>query len=315
MLAPETLPASEEVLANFQLERKALGKDKFLSERMQIRLARRLRKSAGLAAPTVTTGLLDDEEINEITAFANAVREACSADEPAELSDAEAEASGDDEEEAPEPGSDAWLAEQMRLTAALDPSNYGGDSDDDDSTEAGDEADGPAQAWLVQCSAEHEKLYLHRGVVLRGSGGEGGGAGARRRTNFARSCPALLAKLLDHMRTQAHAGGLCDAAEVLHIRCVEIHQYTAGGGLSDPGHCDVGSKITLSVALSHPTSGGRFSTTDSFGRVTEYELARGDAILFCSEMVHNVSTVQAGTRNSLVIELWTDKANRVDRYH
>lgn len=60
--------------------------------------------------------------------------------------------------------------------------------------------------------------------------------------------------------------------------------------------------------------GGRFTTTDSEGVTTVHELERGDAILFCSETVHNVTTLTNGQRNSLVIELWTGAANRRDRF-
>ena len=105
----------------------------------------------------------------------------------------------------------------------------------------------------------------------------------------------------------------------LHIRCVEYHEYTApGDGLSDPGHIDVGSIVTLAVQLSTPgpaDAGGRFTTTTAGGVVTTHELARGDAILFCSESVHNVTGLARGERQSLVVELWTDPANRVDRHH
>ena len=65
-----------------------------------------------------------------------------------------------------------------------------------------------------------------------------------------------------------------------------------------------------------PTSdgGGRFSTTDAAGVTTTHnDVRRGDAILLCSEMVHNVSAVASGERNSLVIELWKGRRNRRDR--
>ena len=50
------------------------------------------------------------------------------------------------------------------------------------------------------------------------------------------------------------------------------------------------------------------------GRLTEHALARGDAVVFCSEMVHNVQMLRAGVRESLVIELWTGPPTRVDRH-
>ena len=103
----------------------------------------------------------------------------------------------------------------------------------------------------------------------------------------------------------------------LSVRCIELHLYTAGGGLTDPGHNDLGSVLTLSVMLSDPgpsERGGRFTTTDALGNTTAHELQKGDAILLCSETVHNVTTLAAGERNALVIELWTGKTNRRDRF-
>ena len=89
----------------------------------------------------------------------------------------------------------------------------------------------------------------------------------------------------------------------------------AGGGLEDKGHCDAGSTLTLSVLLSDPADayGGVFSTTDH-GVVSPHEVARGDGIVFNSEMVHNVTNLRSGTRTSLVIEWWTRPANRHDRF-
>jgi thiamine pyrophosphokinase len=78
----------------------------------------------------------------------------------------------------------------------------------------------------------------------------------------------------------------------------------------------VGSTLTLSVQLSEPAQqlGGRFTTTSANGQVNFHELARGDAVLFCSECVHNVTTLTQGCRNSLVIELWTEPPNHIDRH-
>ena len=79
-----------------------------------------------------------------------------------------------------------------------------------------------------------------------------------------------------------------------------------------------GSTFTLSAMLSTPgpaEHGGRFSTTDrATGITTVHEMGRGDAILLCSEQVHNVSTLRHGERNSLVIEWWTGETNRRDRF-
>lgn len=42
-------------------------------------------------------------------------------------------------------------------------------------------------------------------------------------------------------------------------------------------------------------------------------LERGDAILFRSEKHHHVTTVKAGVRHSLVIEMWVRPENIFDR--
>ena len=79
----------------------------------------------------------------------------------------------------------------------------------------------------------------------------------------------------------------------------------------------MGSMLTLSVQISPPEApkhGGRFTTTHVSGVVSTHELRCGDAVLFCSETVHNVSTLTHGTRNSIVIELWTEPPNAFDRH-
>ena len=160
---------------------------------------------------------------------------------------------------------------------------------------------------LVRYGDAHIALFLHHGGLMHDDVWR----------SFATGCPALLERMLAAARQHAADGGLCAAAVELNVRCVELHQYTAGGGLTDPGHCDQGSAITFSVMLSAagPSSrGGRFSTTDGAGATTVHELERGDAIIFCSEMVHNVSQLREGERNSLVVELWRGPTNRKDRF-
>ena len=107
------------------------------------------------------------------------------------------------------------------------------------------------------------------------------------------------------------------AAAVQHVRTIELHHYTPGGGLTTPGHRDCGSEWTLSVLLSDPSDvhGGDFvtyedtTTTAAAGggsgcAPVAHVMARGDAILFRSEKLHNISTVTSGLRKSLVVELW-----------
>lgn len=90
------------------------------------------------------------------------------------------------------------------------------------------------------------------------------------------------------------------------VRTIELHHYSAGGGLIIPGHRDCGSALTISVLLSDPASveGGDFVTYDREGEPVAHGMGRGDAILFDSEDLHNISTVTGGVRQSLVVELY-----------
>lgn len=130
---------------------------------------------------------------------------------------------------------------------------------------------------------------------------------------FARERPELCEKLTRAMRSQP--GEWADPAATLRLRTVELHTYTAGGGLFDPTHRDCGSALSMAVLLSDPaeTEGGLFVTWRD-ARPVVHAMERGDAILFRSEKRHNVSTVMRGTRQSLVLELWEGPANTRDRY-
>lgn len=134
--------------------------------------------------------------------------------------------------------------------------------------------------------------------------------------------PALCPNLTPTLRPPFHSQPISqpisrpgDAESPLHVRCVELHTYLTGGSLLNPGHRDNGSVLTLSALLSEPSlsSGGEFVTYMD-GYPVAHTLARGDAILFRSERLHNVSTVKNGTRQSLVVELWQSGTNRRDRF-
>jgi hypothetical protein len=182
----------------------------------------------------------------------------------------------------------------------------------------------------------HEALFLHCGAPsdrdacssssssskTNEGGGDGGisrAEGSAKRIPLAQAKPKLLDALLSRVRARAAAHGLCGASVSLNVRCIELHTYTPGGGLTDLGHNDQGSELTFSVALSPPGDGGRFTTTAwsaerQCGVVSEHELAVGDAIVFASTMVHNVTVLKSGVRNSLVVELWKGATNVRDRH-
>jgi predicted 2-oxoglutarate/Fe(II)-dependent dioxygenase YbiX len=144
-------------------------------------------------------------------------------------------------------------------------------------------------------SPEHVACYLHR---------EGG---------FASRCAPLCERLVAAM-TAAYAG-MPAPTQPLHIRCVELHAYSVGGALVTPGHRDNGSKRTLIVQLSEAGAfdGGRFVTWNE-GAAVPHEMAAGDGLLIDSERMHNVQPVTRGLRHSLVIELWVQPTNRMNRF-
>jgi hypothetical protein len=133
------------------------------------------------------------------------------------------------------------------------------------------------------------------GMQLQRPAGEGGGD----------------AHEVDGAAAAAAAAGGADAAGVVGsgVRVMEYHEYRAGGQVSDPKHADDGSLVTMSVLLSEPAhdfEGGDFTTLEADEvTVTRYPtFRRGDGLVFVSEKWHSVQVVEAGTRCSLVTELW-----------
>ena len=78
----------------------------------------------------------------------------------------------------------------------------------------------------VTGSDAHEVLYLHRDGF------------------FAREYAALCERLTAAMRAAL------PRAQRLEVRCVELHTYGVGGGLTIPDHRDLGSELSLSALLS-----------------------------------------------------------------
>eukprot|EP00547_Thalassionema_nitzschioides_P012659 CAMPEP_0194259134 /NCGR_PEP_ID=MMETSP0158-20130606/42864_1 /TAXON_ID=33649 /ORGANISM="Thalassionema nitzschioides, Strain L26-B" /LENGTH=72 /DNA_ID=CAMNT_0038998813 /DNA_START=101 /DNA_END=319 /DNA_ORIENTATION=+ len=71
----------------------------------------------------------------------------------------------------------------------------------------------------------------------------------------------------------------------------------------------------MSILLSDPAgvTGGDFVTYGE-GMPMAHNMRRGDAILFQSEKLHNISTVTKGIRQSLVVELWASTENAKGRF-
>lgn len=253
-----------------------------VKRRLDVQVKQVLERSRGLPNPVVLRNVLTEEDISSIFEHIDSIS-ATPMTSPSDQSD---------DEDNLVPGSEKWMKEQERLTAAL--SQYGDACADDEDEEI--------PLW-VHCSALHEKAFLH--CDDRG----------QNKPSFPTACPSILEKLAALAREHGEASGMCAVGAPLNIRCIEFHRYAVGGGLMDPGHCDTGSILTLSVQLSspEPAAGGRFLTTDADGATTEFELARGDAILFSSLMVHNVTPLTSGHRHSMVVEWWGNAPNRYDR--
>lgn len=102
---------------------------------------------------------------------------------------------------------------------------------------------------------------------------------------------------------------------VVNVRSFEHHSYEPGGSVSDPEHRDAGSILTISVLLgrSDGCEGGHFraSVNDEW---CPFEVSPGDAVVFPSEKRHNVTPITAGTRESMVMELWEGGVTRHNRH-
>jgi hypothetical protein len=159
-----------------------------------------------------------------------------------------------------------------------------------------------ACAWPVHDDgAGHEVIFLHAAMASGLLSGP---------------CVEVIESIVQSMKDHDPRGR--EAAAGLNVRCVELHHYSVGAGLMDPDHKDSGSSLTLSVLLTDPSMlrGGEFLTWQghpSTGVAVAHALGLGDGILFRSEDYHNVRPVTAGTRETLIIELWVGQSNRVDR--
>ena len=159
-----------------------------------------------------------------------------------------------------------------------------------------------ARAWPVHDDgAGHEVIFLHAAMASGLLSGP---------------CVEVIESIVQSMKDHDPRGR--EAAAGLNVRCIELHHYSVGAGLMDPDHKDSGSSLTLSVLLTDPSTlrGGEFLTWQghpSTGMAVAHALGQGDGILFRSEDYHNVRPVTAGTRETLIIELWVGQSNRVDR--
>lgn len=116
-----------------------------------------------------------------------------------------------------------------------------------------------------------------------------------------------------HRADAAHWGLL--RGRSVYVRSFEHHGYEPGGSVADPEHRDDGSLLTASVLLhrSEDCEGGVLRTWD--GQAWQsHDVRPGDGVVFVSEKRHNVTPITAGTRRSLVMELWEGGVTRHNRH-
>ena len=132
--------------------------------------------------------------------------------------------------------------------------------------------------------------------------------------HFQRECGDILAKIVREVRrVETTEPSMCSIlasvpAQDVGCRCIEYHEVRSGGGLPDPRHHDIGSRVTVDIMLSNPAKdfeGGEFHTLESDGSMKPHAFARtGDALVFLSHKYHCVQPVRSGLRRVLVLEFW-----------
>lgn len=186
------------------------------------------------------------------------------------------------------------------MSSIQPPENEG--YEDDDSAIAsvlfGDGMEWSAAEDAVHSLREHRVTHLHREGV------------------DARPLELVRAKLLRALFTADAKRWNVLRGRSVYLRSFEHHSYETGGSVMDEGHRDGGSLLTLTVLLgrSETCQGGVFRTIRDADQWQEHEIAVGDAAIFVSEKRHTVTPVTAGTRQSMVMELWGGGVTRHNRH-
>ncbi len=130
-----------------------------------------------------------------------------------------------------------------------------------------------------------------------------------------RTEPGLFSKLLavmmeaDRMQWQSWKPSF-------NMRVVEYHHYIVGGGLTHKFHFDEGSALTMIVMLSRPEidfTAGTFKTWEADETWMIHDLMQGDCLVIPSHKFHTVDKVTSGTRNVVVIEVWSGEEGKSDQ--
>lgn len=95
----------------------------------------------------------------------------------------------------------------------------------------------------------------------------------------------------------------------LHFRCIEHHDYGAGGMLEAGCHYDTGSLVTVDIMLTQ--SGEDYEGGELYTPVfpatqppQAHVFDKGDMVLFLSHKYHQVRPITQGRRTVMVLELW-----------
>ena len=128
---------------------------------------------------------------------------------------------------------------------------------------------------------------------------------------FAERLPHIRQKLMD-IAAQVDADQRWHLLRDQHVnpRVVELHTastHRAPAPLLDVDHYDMGSLITIDVMLSGKDAfeGGAFETLEESGEMKPHAFERGEALVFVSHKYHRVAPLTSGTRQVLVMELWS----------
>jgi len=141
---------------------------------------------------------------------------------------------------------------------------------------------------------DHNVLYLHR------------------KNLFGKTFPDIYEKICSLIwDADPNLWNISERKVPLYVRCIEYHDYDHEGGidrLDNYEHRDGGSVYTLDILLDDPSEydGGMLSLLQGENHI-DCALQKGDAVIFPSHKVHNVSRVSNGRRRVLIFEFWLSR--------
>lgn len=147
-------------------------------------------------------------------------------------------------------------------------------------------------------------------VVLEGGQDAGGNDVIYMEGYLQQLMPQFVDHILNELSRAASDVGWFPYPKQLGVRCVESLLYFPGGELSL--HTDSESVFTIVIMLSDPAvafAGGDFMIQKDRCPTLGIQTLRvacnlGDAVMFDSNALHGVDSIQTGERKVLVLELW-----------